>query len=221
MSSKSNERRSCVYLGGKHPPQLTMTVKSSVAITLLSSICLLACGPSAFVAISNETNTDKRIKAIYPPKFILPGEVEGPLSSGKPDSIETYNLASEDIYKGKKFIPITSRDTVTRTYSFVLKANQRALIEARSFKGAPTYKQIFIIDDTDTVKLVRRGKAFEKRPKLMWGGTWEYYITDGQPPRRQAYYTPPVKREEPDTVDYILDILDIVVEAITNTPKRY
>ncbi|MCF6407200.1 hypothetical protein L3C95_30165 [Chitinophaga filiformis] len=193
-----------------------MTIKYLISLILLSTVCLISCESSALVAISNETATDRRIKVIYPPKFMFPGEAIGRGQTGKRDSIETYDLELEDIYQGRKFIPFISRDTVARTYSFVLKANQRAIVESRFLAYTPTYKQIFIIDDVDTIKLVRFGKHFERRPKLMLGGTWEYYITDGQPPKRRAYHQP-VKQKEPD---HLGEILDILGEGISNASKQ-
>lgn len=193
-----------------------MTVKSLISVALLSAICSLSCERAAMVAISNKTTTDKKIKVIYPPKFIFPGEGQGRLKTGKADSIKIYNLESGDIDEDIKFIPILSLDTVARTYSFVLKGNQQAMVENRYLMYKPTYKQTFIIDDTDTIKLVRRGKKFEKKPKLALGGIWEYCITDSLSPGCQCY-SQPVKREKPDELSQMLDIIE---KAISSLPKN-
>ena len=46
--------------------------------------------------------------------------------------------------------------------------------------SAPTYGQVFIIDNHDTIALQPKSKQFKKRPRLMLGGSWTYAIKGGQ-----------------------------------------
>jgi hypothetical protein len=142
---------------------------------ILSVVSFISCDPAIGVAIANKTNTDKQIKVIYPVNFEFPGDIE--YSFGIRDSIKTFNIKIADNYLHPFITPRLSWDTILRTYAFNLKANYSAIIENRFLATYPTYGQIFIIDNTDTVELKRHGKIFIKKPKLTLGGTWTYTIT--------------------------------------------
>ncbi|MDJ1469901.1 hypothetical protein [Xanthocytophaga flava] len=75
-------------------------------------------------------------------------------------------------------IPMANWDTVVRTYSFILKANHGAVIESRFLAAFPTFGQVFIINQSDTIKLNKDSKDFIKRPKLFLGGSWTHSIKD-------------------------------------------
>jgi len=154
-----------------------MTNKT-IVILILSVVSLNSCDPAIGVAISNKTNADKQIKVIYPPDFKFPGDIE--YSFGIRDSIKTYNLNIADNYLHPFVVPRLFWDTTARTYAFNLKANHSATIENRFLATYPTYGQVFIIDNIDTVELKRHGKIFKKKPKLTLGGTWTYTITDNK-----------------------------------------
>jgi hypothetical protein len=150
--------------------------KRTTTILILAVISFTSCDPAIGVAISNKTNTDKQIKVIYPVNFKFPGDIE--YSFGIRDSIKTYDLNIADNYKHPFVVPRLLWDAIARTYSFNLKANHSATIESRFLATDPTYGQVFIIDNKDTVELKRHGKVFRKKPKLTLGGTWTYTILE-------------------------------------------
>lgn len=150
----------------------------TIIIFILSVVSFTSCDPAIGVAISNKTNTDKQIKVIYPANFKFPGDIE--YSFGIRDSIKTYDLNIADNYLHPFVVPRLSWDTIARTYEFKLKANHSATIENRFLAADPTYGQLFIIDNKDTVELKRHEKVFKKKPKLTLGGTWTYTITEKQ-----------------------------------------
>jgi hypothetical protein len=150
--------------------------KSITTILILEAICCFSCDPSIGVAIYNKTNTDKQIKVIYPADFKFPGDTK--YSFGIRDSIKTYDLKIADNYKYPFAVPRLLWDTIARTYSFNLKANHSATIESRFLAADPTYGQLFIIDNIDTVELVRHGEVSRKKPKITLGGTWTYTIVN-------------------------------------------
>lgn len=148
----------------------------TIGILILSVFSFTSCDPAIGVAIANKTNTDKQIKVIYPANFKFPGDIE--YSFGIRDSIKTYDLNIADNYLHPFVTPRLFWDKVARTYVFNLKANHSATIESRFLATNPTYGQVFIIDNKDTIELKRHGKIFRKKPKLTLGGTWIYTITD-------------------------------------------
>ena len=152
-----------------------MTNKT-ITIWILLVVSFSSCDPAIGVVIANKTDTDKQIKVIYPANFKLPGAIE--YSFGIRDSVKTYDLNIADNYLHPFVVPRVSWDTIARTYIFNLKTNHSATIESRFLAAYPTYGQIFIIDNKDTVELMRHGKLFIKKPKLTLGGTWTYTITD-------------------------------------------
>jgi hypothetical protein len=152
-----------------------MTSKT-ITLLFLTAISFTSCDPGIGLTISNKTSTDKKIKVIYPANFKFPGSTQ--YSFGIRDSIKTYDLNTADNYLHPFVVPRLSWDTIARTYSFDLKANYSATIESRFLATAPTYGQVFIIDNKDTIELKRHGKIFIKKPKLTLGGTWTYTIKD-------------------------------------------
>ncbi len=153
-----------------------MLTKYFIILTLLT-LTLVSCDPAIGVAIVNNSKTDKNIRVEYPPHTRLPLYGRDTTT----DSLKTYDLSLKDRYMHPGKIPILSMDTLKRTYSFNLKAGQEAFVESRFLATHPTYGQVFIIDNTDTVELKKKGKDFVKKPKLSMGGTWKYTITDDKP----------------------------------------
>ena len=154
-----------------------MTHKVITGLLLLVTISLYSCDPAIGVAIQNKTSTDKNIKVIYPANFKFPGDSgTSQYNFCLRDSVKTFNLAEKDNYLNPLIVPMLSKDTITRTYLFKLKANHSATVESRFLASLPTFGQIFIIDEIDTIKLERHGKDFIKRPKLLLGGSWTHTI---------------------------------------------
>lgn len=148
----------------------------SISIGLLLGSTLTSCDPAIAVAIQNKSKSDKQIKVFYPKEFKFPGDHE--YSFGIRDSIQTYDLSVKDNYLNPTVIAKTDWDTVARNYSFVLKRNYSAKIESRFLAVNPTWGQIFIIDNVDTVKLEPKSRDFKRRPKITFGGTWTHIILD-------------------------------------------
>ncbi|MBX3252822.1 MAG: hypothetical protein KF862_01675 [Chitinophagaceae bacterium] len=156
-----------------------MTNKILWGFLLFFIFSLYSCDPSIGVAIQNKTSTEKTIKVIYPANFKFPGDSGGAQNNFcLRDSVKTFDLSDKDSYLNPFIVPMLSKDTVERTYSFVLKPNYSATVEGRSFSSLPTFGQIFIIDQKDTIKLIRYGRDFVKKPKLLLGGSWKHIIKD-------------------------------------------
>jgi hypothetical protein len=147
-----------------------------IFIGLFFWTALASCDPAIAVVIQNKSKSDKHIKVLYPKELKFPGDHE--YSFGIRDSIPTYDLSVKDNYLSPTVIAKTDWDTVARNYSFLLKKNYSAKIESRFLAGNPTWGQIFIIENVDTVKLEPKSKDFKKRPKITLGGTWTYTILD-------------------------------------------
>lgn len=154
-------------------------MKILTIIALILSFALCSCDPAIGVAIQNKTSTNKSIKVIYPANFKLPSD-SIPFDFCIRDSVRLFNLKDEEYYLHPTVIPKTDWDTAARTYSFNLPPNYEAIVEQRFLTALPTFGQVFIIDGTDTIKLMRRGRDFIKRPKLLLGGTWSHTIKDKQ-----------------------------------------
>ncbi len=133
---------------------------------------LLSCDPGISVVIINGSKADKHIRVIYPPGFKKPFGMQ---AEGA-DSIMIYTADGAPDQKSVQKTPVLTSDTLERTYSFLLKAGQEAVVESRSMTAQPTYGQFFIIDNNDTVELKQKDRQFVKRPKLMLGGAWTYTI---------------------------------------------
>jgi hypothetical protein len=141
-------------------------------IVMAFSYLFTSCDPAIAVAISNKTTQDKHIQGVWPagtPMVRYSGDKHG-------DSLRAFDLNIADYYNSIKMIPLESIDTVTGRYSFVLKPGYQAIVESRFLAVYPTFGQVFIIDQSDTVQLVHRGKGFRKRPKIWLGGTWKHEI---------------------------------------------
>jgi hypothetical protein len=135
---------------------------------LVSTVLLNSCDPGIGVVLSNQSSTDKKVEVHYPTNFHYIIR----------DSLTVYNNTAPDSIKWKLHLktPVLSKDSTKRTYTFVLKAGRDALVEKRWATSAPTYGQVFIIDNKDTVELKPKSKQFKKRPRLMLGGEWKYTI---------------------------------------------
>ena len=150
---------------------------------LLLLVILGSCDPRIAVVITNKSKVDKNIRVIYPAHFRLPINSK----EGTNDSLLAYDhsmtgnyISLRDNYRYPLKIPILLLDTVARTYSFNLKAEHEVIIESRWLTSVPTYGQIFIIENADTIELKRHGKIFKKRPQLLLGGSWTYTINDNK-----------------------------------------
>jgi len=126
---------------------------------------------------------DKSITVHYPADFRFPF----PINGGDKDSLQAFDisktensLTSRDYYRHPVKVHIQSLDTVARTYSFILKANHKLILQDTYPTVSPVFGQVFIINHTDTVKLDRNGKFFKKYPRRGKGGSWIYEITDSQ-----------------------------------------
>jgi hypothetical protein len=157
-----------------------MLNRFSVTLLVLA-VTFTSCDPGIGVVISNKSRVDKNIRVIYPLNYRLPINTRDRTN----DSLKTYDhtqtdntINARDYYRNPKKIPILLLDTIRRTYSFNLKAKHEVIIESRWPASLPTFGQIIIIDNIDTVKLIRHGKDFEKRPKLLLGGSWTHTIND-------------------------------------------
>jgi hypothetical protein len=137
---------------------------------------LTSCDPSIGVAIENRTKSDKQIMVIYPKEFKFPGDHE--YSFGIRDSIKTFDLSIKDNYLKPTRVAKVDWDTLSRTYKFILKSNYSATIESRFLAVFPTWGQIFIIENYDTIKLEPKSKDFIKKPKITLGGVWTHKIID-------------------------------------------
>ncbi|HYF30578.1 MAG TPA: hypothetical protein VD993_05635 [Chitinophagaceae bacterium] len=145
-----------------------------MAVLLLAIVCT-SCDPGIAVVIRNDSAVDKHVKVNSPSGTSIPIDQR----AVNPDSIRTYLT----VRPGAGYVPPlvnvpkSSPDTSFRTYSFTLKPGYTAVIESRWPSAYPTYGQVFIIDNTDTVRLTRRGKHFKKSaPRIFLGGTWSHSI---------------------------------------------
>ena len=154
-----------------------MSIKTLITVLLLS-IKASSCYEPIQVVINNKSRVDKNIRVIYPGHFRLPINRK----HGTNDSLLTYDhtladnaMSTRDYYRYPTKIPVLSFDTNNRTYSFNLKAKHEVIIETRWRASTPTYGQMFIIDNLDTIELKRHEKPFKKK-----GGSWEYTIDDSK-----------------------------------------
>lgn len=143
---------------------------------LLTSLILASCDPGIVVSIVNRSTTEKHLTVYYPPTFKFKEDRGADHFGALRDSIKIYDLTKTDYYSYPNTILKTSRDTTKRAYSFLLKPNQKAIVEIRFLTTLPTFGQIFIIDNMDTVELKKGSKDFVRRPKLTFGGEWAYVI---------------------------------------------
>ena len=150
-------------------------------VVFLVTLTFISCDPGIGVVISNKSRVDRNIRVIYPENFMFSTETINQTI----DSLQSYDhtltdntISTRDYYRYPLKIPLLSLDTVNRTYSFNLKAKHDVIIERRWPATLPTFGQIFIIDNADTIKLINHGKDFRKRPKLMLGGTWTHTIRE-------------------------------------------
>ena len=131
------------------------------------------------VIIDNKSKVEKNIRVYYPSNFKMPIDE----SLGANDSLKTYDhtltdntISVRDYYRYPSKTPILSLDTIVRIYSFNLKAKHEVVVEFRQQKNVPTYGQVFIINNVDTIEIKKHGKVFKKEPKLLPGGSWVYTI---------------------------------------------
>jgi hypothetical protein len=153
-----------------------MTTKIFITLIPLLTILFSSCDPAIGVAIANKSNKEREIKVIYPENFTFRDDPGAQHAHHRRDSIRTLDLAQKDNYEHPIIIPYSSHDTTLRTYSFTLPANYSAVLESRFLSSLPTFGQVVIIDNKDTVTLLKGGRDFKRRAKLMFGGTWTHTI---------------------------------------------
>jgi hypothetical protein len=152
-----------------------MRLKDFITMALLS-IAMGSCWEPMQVVINNKSAVDQDIHVKYPPNSRL-------VIDGIPhvnDTLQAYDhtltanaISTRDYFRYPVKIAVQSLDTINRTYFIQLKAKHQVVVEARRKASALPWGQLFIMDNTDTVELRRRGGAFKKR-----GGSWTYVIQD-------------------------------------------
>jgi len=138
---------------------------------LFAVLALASCDPAVGVVIANKTNADRKIKVFYTDEMPSPHEqIVGY------DSIWTY--PNGKLYGGSSSkIPVMLNDTSARFFCFVLRPGYTAFIENIHLGTRPRYGKVIIIDDADTIRLIRHGKDFNKGFAVM-GGIWTHSIRD-------------------------------------------
>jgi hypothetical protein len=152
-------------------------LQGNLLTLLLSLFFLVACNPGISVVISNNTASAREIKVIYPENFELPHDWYYDYYPAPRGSVRTYKLNIPFKYnKIATVVSCTHFDTAARTYTFTLPANYKAVVESRLNYSSPTYEQVFIIDNADTVILKKRSKKFKSKPPLFLRSSWVYTI---------------------------------------------
>jgi hypothetical protein len=151
-------------------------------IVFVLTVSCISCVTGIEVVIKNRSQSDKNIRVDYPANLKLPINN----ISRTNDSLNTYDhtltanaISTRDYYRYPDKTAIIMLDTINRTYSFNLKPGHDVIIESRwTEHSKPTYGQLFIINNSDTVELIKRGGKFKKSPKLSSGGSWIYTINE-------------------------------------------
>jgi hypothetical protein len=122
--------------------------------------------------IHNKSGADKNIRALYPSNHIK--------SLANTDSLPGYDhtltanaFSSRDYHRYGVNIPIENLDTLNKAFTFLLKDKHQVIIETTWPVSSMPWGQSFIINETDTVVLHRKGKDFIKR-----GGSWTYTLKE-------------------------------------------
>src|SRR5882762_1115098 len=121
-----------------NPPLIYML--RFIAIFFLS-LFLISCDPGYSVVLNNNSNKDRTIK--------IAGTNWNKVA--RIDSIPIADTLKNTFFvKGNfKMVPITSKDTVANTYSFILEKGQKALLQRGI--GFPDRAQKIILDTADTI----------------------------------------------------------------------
>jgi len=135
---------------------------------LVVLISLQGCDPAFRVVICNKSTASKTIQVLYPKTVRHPPD----------DSLFIYNVTANS-YGYPLKIPVFAKDTVLRTYSFILQPGLDATVGMVDLghNGYPMFEQMAIINNKDTVLLVRKNKLIVKQFKFM-ETTWKYTISD-------------------------------------------
>jgi hypothetical protein len=143
----------------------------NIPVTTCVVIYLLACScyTPTQVKIENKSSVNKNIKVHYPESYQPPHDS----LPGYDHELTDNAISIRDYYRYPVRTSVLSLDTVNRTYEFVIRPKHEVIIESFYPSRRPTYGQVFIIDNTDTVTLDRKRKDFTKR-----GGVWSYAIKD-------------------------------------------
>jgi hypothetical protein len=152
-------------------------------ITIVLFLLTVQSWAQVSVIINNKSGVDRSIRVSYPDNFKIPISE----SERTNDSLTTYDhtltansISTRDYYRYPSKTAILNLDTVTRTYSFILKAKHEVVVEFRNNATKPTFGQIFTIDGLEAIELKKHGKLFIKSPKLLPGGAWTYTINDAK-----------------------------------------
>jgi hypothetical protein len=136
----------------------------SVAVVIFHS-----CYYPAQVVLYNKSGTDKKIHVLYPASH-------RPVAAT--DSLKAYDhtltaneFSTRDIYRYGVTIPLENIDTMSRSYSFLLKDKHEVIVESTWPVSTLPWGQSFIIKDADTIVFQRKGKWFKRR-----GGVWSFII---------------------------------------------
>jgi hypothetical protein len=131
-------------------------------------LTLTACDPFHSLVVSNDSKQDKSIQ------IVMPDEVYN--SFGLRDSLLFESNEKKGNVQTKTVKRPVTKDSLTKSYSFVLPSQQNAIIEFGL--GARPIKQKIIIDNTDTVIVKPNSKRIKKKPKLALGGEYKLTIID-------------------------------------------
>lgn len=126
-----------------------------------------SCDPGYSVILSNKSDRDIAVTAVYPDAF----------KKHLTDTLGTFdNRIKANRRKDSDYgsSVVFARDTNLNTYSFVLKANQGVVVEGAAFAAYPTWGQLFILDNKDSVVLSAKKNKF--RRSWFIGGNWTYTI---------------------------------------------
>jgi hypothetical protein len=139
-----------------------------LAVTILLS--LSACYYPAQVVIHNKSGTDKNIRVLYPSNHTRSLANTDTLS-GYDHTLTANAFSSRDYHRYGVNIPIENLDTVNKAFSFLLRDKHQVIVETTWPISTMPWGQSFIINNSDTVTLLRKGKRFKKQ-----GATWIYTV---------------------------------------------
>lgn len=140
-----------------------------IVFTLLT-ITISSCYYPAQVVMYNKSTSDKQVtlrtngnNAVFP---------------NDNDSLTAYDharagnaISSRDYHRYGQLLPIRKSATNSNEYYFVLPANHRVIIHSSWPVSSLPWSETFIINESDSVILSKKGKTFRKK-----GGNWTHTI---------------------------------------------
>ena len=127
---------------------------------LIAIVILHSCYYPAQVVLHNKSGTDKNIQVLYPASRLITAT----------DSLQAYDhtltanaISTRDYYRYGLSIPLENVDTVTRSYSFLLKDKHEVIVERTWPVKTLPWGESFIINGSDTIVLKRKGRWFKRR----------------------------------------------------------